>query len=368
MTPPGRELEDAAGLEPSAERVSKAPRGQESALARAWDESPQPPPLAGLRAERRPFGAADADAEAELEAGAPEAERRESRLLEENVLSLVDKLTAVLERAHLESEQDGADDPVARAAAAAAAAAAAPDPALALSPDESDRAGEGEGEGEGAEGPGPYTRQPVPAPYLLESPAEGVALVIGVEAAAGALSAHPGGPDSAGSSSFGNDGSGAGRAALAGGLARALSDARLLGTALLSTIPGRQRFRAMLAALRAAGRPRLAAGVIAALVAALQQPPLREWTAGDAEAMVDHCTALLLAGTTEAPRTAPDLFALSWEQAQRLVGRVQLLGGEFPAVRPKALFFCAAALDRYDKVQEATGLYFEVRGYGGGGI
>eukprot|EP00741_Cyanophora_paradoxa_P000644 tig00000430_g620.t1 len=134
--------------------------------------------------------------------------------------------------------------------------------------------------------------------------------------------------------------------ALAGRLATAMSDARLLGTPLFTTIPGRHRFRSMLAALRAAGRPRLASGVLRALVAALQQPPLWEWTADEAEAMVDHATALLLCGTAEASGAPPDLFALSLEQAQKLMDRVQLLGDEFPGVRAQALVFLAMVLDR----------------------
>eukprot|EP00741_Cyanophora_paradoxa_P015094 tig00020848_g14565.t1 len=146
-------------------------------------------------------------------------------------------------------------------------------------------------------------------------------------------------------------------------LAMALSDARLLGTTLFRTIPGRRVVRLMLAAMRAAGRPELAEAVVHGLVGALQRSPAGAWTPADAEAVVEHATALLLAFTAERPRTAADLFALRWDLASRLVGRVQLLGGELGAaegaLRPKALVFCAMAHDRYNRKAEAAGLYFE---------
>eukprot|EP00741_Cyanophora_paradoxa_P020594 tig00021275_g19878.t1 len=322
--------------EGSEQRVFKAQRGDLSALTRAWYEAPEPPP-ADFEVASVPWSD-----DAELP-----AERRESRALEANMMSVLDRVGAVMERLQLENDPLECEEELDRLEPPS------PDAVVPAPPP--------------GEGPGPFTRQRVPAPYLLESRAEGDALMAAAEAAAEALGAnlrYPGSPQSPESpfSSVGSEaseGAGAGRAALAARLAAALCDARLLGTRLVASIPGRQRFRSMLAALRTAGRPGLAAGVVGALVAALQQPPVRQWGERDAEAMVDHATALLLALTAEAPRTAPDLFALSWEQAQRLAGRVQLLGGEFPAVRPKALVFCAMALDRYDKTTEAIGLYFE---------
>eukprot|EP00741_Cyanophora_paradoxa_P021005 tig00021326_g20277.t1 len=152
-------------------------------------------------------------------------------------------------------------------------------------------------------------------------------------------------------------------AELATSLAQALSDARLLGTPLFTTPGGRLRLRRMFATLRFAGYPQLARGVLEALVAALQQSPSGFWTPAAAETLVDHATALFLACTAEAPRTAHDLFALDWELCSRLLGRVQLLGGELGAgpgtLRPKALLFCATAFNWFDKSDEAFGMYFE---------
>eukprot|EP00741_Cyanophora_paradoxa_P020598 tig00021275_g19882.t1 len=138
---------------------------------------------------------------------------------------------------------------------------------------------------------------------------------------------------------------------LAERLAAALSDARLLGTSLFRTFAGRTAVRAMLAAMRAVGKPGMAQGVVRALVAALQRSPPAAWTPAEAELMVDHATALVLAFTAERARAADDLFALRWTSPPAcLVGRVQLLGGELGAaegaLRPKALLFCAMTLDR----------------------
>eukprot|EP00741_Cyanophora_paradoxa_P023150 tig00021571_g22360.t1 len=153
------------------------------------------------------------------------------------------------------------------------------------------------------------------------------------------------------------------RAEDAARLADGLSDARLLGAPLFTSFGGRVRFRWMLAALRFSGYPHLARGVLQALVAALQAVPPAGWTPAAAEIVVDHAFALLLAGTAEAPRTAHDLFAIDWPTAARLLGRVQLLGGDLGsapgALRPKVLLFSAMLYDRYDKREEAMGLYFE---------
>eukprot|EP00741_Cyanophora_paradoxa_P010191 tig00020510_g9866.t1 len=212
---------------------------------------------------------------------------------------------------------------------------------------------------------GPFTRQPAPPPYLFPSGGAAAEVETDLDALASRLEAIlPSAPGQQQQQQQPAPTAEQPRTPeLASSLAQALSDARLLGTPLFATPGGRLRARRMLASIRFSGYPQLARGVLQALVAALQQSPPDGWTPAAAETAVDHATALLLLGTTEAPRTAHDLFALDWDLCSRLVGRVQLLGGELGAapgtLRPKALLFCAMAFDRFDKADEAFGMYFE---------
>eukprot|EP00741_Cyanophora_paradoxa_P010245 tig00020510_g9918.t1 len=199
---------------------------------------------------------------------------------------------------------------------------------------------------------GPFLRQPCDPPYLLPPGPPGEELVAGVLSVTEALrsvnalrTATPG------------------RVTLANNLALALSDARLLDSHLFRTIRGRMAIRRALAALRASHDPRLARGVLQALVAALQRAGQAPLSAGEAEVLTDHATALLLAGTVEMPRASEDLFALDWELTSRLLGRVQQLANEHAEspgpLRPKASLFHGLALDRFERKEEAIGHYFE---------
>eukprot|EP00741_Cyanophora_paradoxa_P012987 tig00020660_g12542.t1 len=199
---------------------------------------------------------------------------------------------------------------------------------------------------------GPFFRQPSHPPYLLPPGAPGEALVNDVLGLTEALRIANALRSAA-----------AGRAALAERLALTLSDARLLCSHLFRTMRGRMNARRALAALRASHDPRLARGVLQALVAALQHAGPAPFSAEEAETVIDHATALLLTGTVEMPRASEDLFALDWDLTSRLLGRVQQLANEHAdspgPLRPKAILLHASALDRFEKKEEAIGHYFE---------
>eukprot|EP00741_Cyanophora_paradoxa_P012986 tig00020660_g12541.t1 len=199
---------------------------------------------------------------------------------------------------------------------------------------------------------GPFVRQPSNPPYLLPPGAPGEALVNDVLGLTEALRIANALRSAA-----------AGRAALAERLALTLSDARLLCSHLFRTIKGRMNARRALAALRASHDPRLARGVLQALVAALQYVGPAPLSTEEAETVIDHATALILTGTVEIPRASEDLFALDWELTSRLLWRVQQLANRHEdspgPLRPKAILLQAFALDRFEKKEEAIGHYFE---------
>eukprot|EP00741_Cyanophora_paradoxa_P025158 tig00000344_g24283.t1 len=220
---------------------------------------------------------------------------------------------------------------------------------------DSEAAGTGPGEPEAEAAPAlPHTppvagllfHQPSKPPYRLPPGPPGDALVASIlsltEASRGAPASRP---------------------VLADKLALTLSDARLLNSNLFQTIKGRMAVRRALAVLRASHDPRLARGALAALVSALQRAGPAPLSVEEAELLIDSATGLLLAGTVEMPRASEDLFALDWDLTSRLLRRVLQLSNEYAEspgpLRPKAILFHASALDRFERKEEAIGLYFE---------
>eukprot|EP00741_Cyanophora_paradoxa_P009401 tig00000144_g9107.t1 len=161
-------------------------------------------------------------------------------------------------------------------------------------------------------------------------------------------------------------------------LARALADARLLNLPLFRTLRGRSELRSHLALLRASGLvgASLVPAVFRALADALLAPlPVRAdawrdpaaaagscWAEEDADVLLEHCWALVRAGTTDTPRACPELFALDWATAERLALRADELSLPFErapgALRAKALCFRAFLLDTWKRDEEAVPAYF----------
>eukprot|EP00741_Cyanophora_paradoxa_P020435 tig00021254_g19725.t1 len=170
-------------------------------------------------------------------------------------------------------------------------------------------------------------------------------------------------------------------------LARALADARLLNLPLFRTLRGRTELRAHFALLRRSGPSAPASSPLSSAPSPRRswRPAARPaawgdaaaagvgaeggdgaagawWAEEDADVLVEHCWALVRAGTTDTPRACPELFPLDWPTAERLALRADELSLPFErapgALRAKALCFRAFLLDTWKRDEEAVPAYF----------